>query len=74
MPITMARHKKKTGSSDRHDPTKTQITLRIRGDMGDQLRAFVRYTGTAVNSEIVTAIRERLERNGFWPPPTQSGD
>jgi hypothetical protein len=57
----------KPDTSDRHDPTKERVTLRLRQDLREQLQKLVDYTGTDENNEIRIAIRERLEKMGFWP-------
>lgn len=59
----MAARKKK----DRH---KTKpFTLRLNERIRTQLEALADQNATTITMEIAIAIRERLERNGKWPPP-----
>jgi hypothetical protein len=64
---------KKTRSDDRHDDEYWRITLRLRGEMGQQLEKLVDLLGTDATHEIRNAIRERLIKFDLWPA-NKSGD
>ncbi len=53
--------------ADRHK--KTAFTLRLEDRLRDRLEILADRNATDITTEIVIAIRERLERSGLWPPP-----
>ncbi len=55
--------------NDRHKRPLTGI--RLHPLMRQQLEALVDRNTSSVTEEIRTAIRERLEKNGLWPPPAK---
>jgi hypothetical protein len=68
--IGMAKQKpSKTQSQDRHQRAPVQV--RLHPLLQQQLDAMVTARASKRSVEIVTAIREHLERAGFWPPPSQ---
>lgn len=53
--------------ADRHK-TK-QVNLRLPEVFRKQIEKLCEKNVTTITGEIITAIRERLERNELWPPP-----
>lgn len=50
-------------------PPRRGMPVRIRHSYLDALQALVDRNGSDVPEEVNVAVRERLERTGFWPPP-----
>ena len=63
----MAVMAKKPQKKDRHkNPI---LAVRPHPMLRKQLEALAERNAVTITAEVITAIRERLERNGFWPPP-----
>ncbi len=55
--------------SDKTDRHKTKpFSLRLDKQLRKQLEKLAKHEAIAITTEIVIAIRELLERKGFWPP------
>lgn len=50
-------------------PVRRGKPVRVRYAYLDALQALVDRNGSDIPEEVNVAIRERLERAGFWPPP-----
>ncbi len=66
----MAKPKKDESKDQKKDAHKVRsITLRLHAKIRGQLEKLVQQNASTINDEIRRAIRERLEREGLWPPP-----
>ena len=48
-----------------------QFQLRMHGDLLEALQALAERNRTSTTEEARRSIRERLEREGLWPPPAE---
>ena len=62
---TMARKQTAGRSGDRHKPGRQ---VRIPQSLGEVLEDLAAKRVTSVPEEVKRAIREMLEREGYWPP------
>lgn len=60
--------KKKPANGDRHKPARM---VRVRKSLADQLQKLADRNATDMTEEVNQAVRERLERAGLWPIPSQ---
>lgn len=61
----------KPSDNDRHSPEVIRVTLRLHPLLSRQLAQLVDQNASDVNTEVRIAIREKLERIGLWPPPSE---
>lgn len=54
---------------DRHKGKAMQ--LRLHEKLREQLQKLVDRNASTLTSEITIAVRERLQREGLWPPPEE---
>jgi hypothetical protein len=62
----MSKAKKPPAKNDRHK--KRPLTLRLDDRLHVGARQMADSFATSVTTEIAIALRERLEKHGFWPP------
>lgn len=68
MPTTLDRMSKKKPSADRH---KKSTMVRIRQRLANQAEQLAEKLESDVTQVVNDALREKLEREGMWPPPDE---
>lgn len=69
MRTTLDRMSKKKPNADRHKKSKM---VRIRQRLAEQAEILAQRQVTDVTEIVNDALRERLEREGLWPPPDEA--
>jgi hypothetical protein len=57
--------------TDRHKPSRQ---VRLKKVLADRLEVLADRNATSVPDEVNRAVRELLQREGLWPPPTNTDD
>ncbi len=61
----------KKKSTDRHKPSRM---VRLKESLARRLDSLVERNATSLAQEVNRAVRELLEREGLWPPPSKHAD